>query len=92
MRSSLRPATAYTVAIGASSAASSTAVPSGITHVRLLATSACHVVFANTPVALSTSMMLAPNFPETFLIRPGEKVAVIQDAAAGTLSITEMTT
>jgi hypothetical protein len=36
-------------------------------------------------------MLLAPNWPEVFRIRPGEKVSVIQSAAAGTLNITELT-
>jgi hypothetical protein len=36
-------------------------------------------------------MYIAPEREEIFMIRPGDKVAVIQDAAGGTLYVTEMT-
>lgn len=86
-----RPATSYDVAVGATSAASANPVPQGIQVVRLVATTACYVTFGAAPTAAKPGgFRLAPNWPENFRITGGEKVAVIEDAAAGTLTITEM--
>jgi len=88
----MRPATSYNVAIGSSSAASTTPVSAGIRHVLLVATSACYVKFGTAPTAdTSTSMMLPPNWPQVFVIRPGEVIAAIQVSASGTLNVTELT-
>lgn len=92
MHAPFRPATSYNVAVGASAAQSATPVPIGVHAVRLVSTTACFVEFGTAPVAdVVTNMLLAPNWPEVFRIRPGEKVSVIQSAAAGTLNITELT-
>ena len=86
-----RPGASHDVAIGAASVQSA-AIGGTITRVRLVATSACYVAFGSSPTATKPgSVRLASNFPEMFLVRPGEKVAVIEDSAAGTLTITEMT-
>jgi hypothetical protein len=78
--------------VGTTSAASTNPVPTGVAAVRLLASTACYVKLGTSPTAdTTTSFMLAPNFPEIFTIRPGEKVAVIQVSASGTLNITELT-
>ncbi len=91
----LRPWLTYQVAIGAASAASSNAVTSGIKYVRLVSTVACNVDIKATPVASqTTSMYLAPNFPEYFMVSGNntDKIAVIEatGASAGVLTITEM--
>lgn len=92
----LRPYLTYQVAIGASSAASSNPVTSGVKHVRLVATVACNVEISKTPTASqTTSMYLAPNWPEYFLVSANntDKIAVIEatGGSAGVLTITEMT-
>jgi hypothetical protein len=88
----LRPATSQDVAIGAASAACTNAFNAVTTIVRLVATSACYVAFAAAPTATKPGgHRLAPNFPEYFLVSGGEKVAVIEDTTAGTLTVTEMT-
>jgi len=68
--------------------------PSTLTqHVRLIATTQCWVSFGTTPAAVakgSTSMFLPAGLPEYFWVRRGERIAVIQDATAGFLYITEL--
>ncbi len=78
-----------TVAIGASSAATSTAVSSGTQIVRLIATVDCHVVIGNSPTATTSDTYLAADREEYFTCASGENVAVIQSASSGTLYVTE---
>jgi len=61
-------------------------------HVRLVSTTNCWVSFGASPTAAmgSNSIYLPANTPEYFYVNPGEKVAVIQDTAAGTLNIAEL--
>lgn len=92
----LRPWLTYQVAIGASSAASSNAITSGVKFVRLIATVACNVQFGSSPTASqTTSMQLAANFPEYFMVSANntDKVAVIEatGGSTGVLTVTEMT-
>ncbi len=79
------PGTAITVNIGAASVQSA-AVDS--TVVRLVATADCHIVFGANPTAGSTDTLLLANQPEYFVFTPGQRIAVIQDSATGTLYIT----
>lgn len=78
------------VTIGAASASCTNAVGATTLAVRLCATVDCRIVFAATPTALATSTLLPALCPEYFEIEPGFKVAVIQESAAGKLSITEV--
>lgn len=84
--------TGQTLAIGAASVAS-TAIPAGTFYVRLSATGNCHVQVGMTPVAVSTDMLVKSSDPPAFLrVQPGEKIAVIQDAAStGNLNIIGVT-
>ena len=63
-------------------------------HVRLVATVACWVSFGSPPVAAlvrgPAAMFLPAGLPEYFWVRQGEQIAVIQDATAGFLYITEL--
>lgn len=72
-------------------------------HIRIVATNACWIAFgpsvdANNiavpaPVAVrlgAGSMFIPSGIPEYFWVRPGERVAAIQDAGAGALYITEL--
>lgn len=91
----LRPWLTYQVAIGAASVASTNPVSSGVKYVRLVATVACNVDIKASPTASqTTSMFLAPNFPEYFMVSGNntDKIAVIEatGGTAGVLTITEM--
>lgn len=86
-----RPETTQVVTVGAASAATTNAVGSQTYVVRLISTTDCHVVFAGTPTATANDMFLAADREELFRISPGEKVAAIQNAAGGSLYVTEMT-
>ena len=79
-----------TAAYTATSAAITNAVGAGVSVVRLVATSACHIKVAVTPVATTSDMLLPANTVEYIAIAPGQKVAAIQNSAAGTLHVTEM--
>lgn len=79
-----------TAAFTAASAPITNAVGNGVTVVRLCATSACHVVVGVTPVATASDMYLPANTIMYLGISPGLKVAAIQNAAGGTLHVTEM--
>lgn len=62
-------------------------------HVRVVATSACWIAFGANPTAAastSPSIYLPAYTPEYFFVNSGEKIAVIQDAAAGSLNIAEL--
>jgi hypothetical protein len=103
-----RPALSQTLAVGAgniASAAFSVGSPNtynadgtpvsknNTTHIRLVSTTGCWVVFATTPVAVAqavNAIYLPPFTPEYFWVLPGEKVGVIQDAASGILNIAEL--
>ena len=64
--------------------------PNNTLHVRLVATSDCYVAFGANPTAVvGTSMLIPAMTPEYFWVLPGEKLAVLQASAAGTLNITE---
>ena len=57
--------------------------------VRLIADTECHVAIGKTPTATTSTVYLAADVAEYFVIHPGEKVAVIADAAI--LNVTEIT-
>ena len=72
-------------------ATSSAAVASDAYCVRLVAIgSACHIDIAETPTATTAKTYLPADSPEYFHIEGGHKVSVIQNAATGTLIITEV--
>lgn len=73
-----------TVAIGATSAAATNAFADQTRIVVLDADAACHVHFAGTPTATTADFHVQANVPYAFIVDPGQKVAVIQDSAAGT--------
>jgi hypothetical protein len=62
-------------------------------HIRLVSTSDCWVSFGANPTAAIAgvaSILLPSGVPEYFWVYPGEKVAVIQNSAAGSLNVAEM--
>jgi hypothetical protein len=81
-----RPGKTQTIAFNATSAAAA-AFGTQTRRVRLAATSGCLVSITNDDEA---GMYIAPNFPEVFLVTPGQILNVVQQSAAGTLFITEL--
>ena len=84
--------TGQNLTIGAASVAS-TAVGSQTYAVRLSATGNCHVAFGPAPTAVATDMLVkSTDRALDVAVSPGDKIAVIQDAAStGTLNIVELT-
>lgn len=83
----IRQSTVQNVSIGAGSLQSAVFTE---TLVRLLPTSACYVRFGENPTVTSANgTLLAAGVPEYFGVVPGQRLAVIQVAAGGTLNITE---
>ena len=80
----LKPGTAQNIAYAAASVQSAAI---GSPLVRVVSTTDCHIAFGANPTATASSMFLPAKVPEYFVCNPADKVAVIQDAAGGSLSI-----
>lgn len=68
--------------------------PNNTQHVRCVATSGCWIAFGNAPVAaigVSPAIYLPAGVPEYFWVGPGDRIAVVQDSAGGSLNIAELT-
>ena len=79
-----------TISVTSSSAANSTAFASGTTVVRVVSTTDCHIIFAASPTATTSTAYLPANQVEYFKGTAGEKSAAIRANADGTLYVTEM--
>jgi|SRR5215831_9734727 len=67
--------------------------PNNTTHIRVVAAQTCWISFGTNPTAAvggTASILLPAGIPEYFYVNRGEKLAVIQDSAAGTLNIAEL--
>jgi|TARA_R100000081_G_scaffold92138_1_gene72795 hypothetical protein len=82
--------TTQTVSVASSSAANSTAFAAGTTVVRVVSTTDCHIIFATSPTATTSTAYLPANQVEYFKATAGEKIAAIRASADGTLYVTEM--
>lgn len=83
--------TSQTITTGAASALLTNAFGPYTTVVRLVATAACHVKIGNpTATATASDPYLPANTPWFIEVAPGQKIAAIQNAAAGVLHVTEM--
>lgn len=81
--------TAQTIAYTASSAAG-TAFGANTHIIRVQATTDCHIRFGlGTPTAVATDTPLTAGVSEYFAVFPSLNIAVIRDAADGTLYVTE---
>ncbi len=79
------------LAVGAASVQSAP-VSAQCYAVNLSATTNCHIAFGENPTATaSTYLLKATDISLTLGISPGEKIAVIEDSAAGSLYIQELT-
>tara|TARA_R100001443_G_scaffold1750_2_gene6107 strand:+ start:2168 stop:2482 length:315 start_codon:yes stop_codon:yes gene_type:complete len=82
--------TTQTISVASSSAAISSAFAVGTTVVRVVSTTDCHIIFAVSPTATTSTAYLPANQVEYFKVNAGEKVAAIRATADGTLYATEM--
>lgn len=83
--------TGQNITVGAASAAS-TAFGANTFAVYVSSTTNCHIRLGQVPVAVATDMLVKASDPPLLLkTAPGEKLAVIQDTAAGTLNVIEVT-
>jgi hypothetical protein len=65
--------------------ATSAAIGAHTNRVRVIVTTAALVTLGD-----ATNLYLAPNFPEIFLVTPGQIITVAQVSAAGNLYLTEL--
>lgn len=79
-----RPGKTQTLAYTATPATSA-AVGPHTNRIRLVASTAATVTLGN-----AIGMYLAPNFPEIYLVTPGQSLTVAQVSAAGNLYLTEI--
>ena len=89
----LRQGTRQTVAYTGTAATITNAFGTETYVIRLSATTACHFLVseaANVVAATATDSLLPTNWVDYIVVTPGQKISVIQDSAAGTLSVTEM--
>lgn len=87
------PATGQNLTLGAASVPS-TAFGSQTYAIRVTSSGNCHLAIGSgTPAAVATDLMLKATDPAAyFRVAPGEKIAVIQDAAStGTVNVVELT-
>jgi ABC-type taurine transport system substrate-binding protein len=85
-----RLGTTQTVSFTSTSAANTTAFQSGTNVVRVIASTNCHIAFAQSPTATTSSAKLPPNEAEYFVVNAGEKIAAIRTTTSGTLYVTEV--
>ena len=56
----------------------------------MVRTVACRILTEQPLSALATSPMLPPNWVELLMVKGGDKIATIQESAAGKLSVVEL--
>lgn len=81
------------VTVGAASAQSAVFGASTF-EIRVVSTTNCHINIGANPTAAASDnngLYLPAGVVEYFHVTPGQRLAVIQDSAAGTLCVSEMT-
>lgn len=89
----LAPSTSQTVAVSATSAATTNALDKNTVVVRVIPTTNCFVkIGTSTPTATTADMFMPAFTAEYFRVNGNEtlKIAVIQQSASGSLYVTEM--
>ena len=88
----MRPISYQELAVGAASAVVANPFGGQTYQIRLATTAACRyrVVDGGGGTALATDALLPPNWVEYIDVSPGQKIAAIQEAAGGKLSIVEL--
>ena len=82
--------TTQSISTSGTSAAITSAVGTQTRAVRIHATKACFITCGASPTATTSHTFLPDGHTEYFRITPGQKVAAIQSAEAGTVYVTEM--
>lgn len=78
----------------AASSAQSAVFGAQTKEIRVVSTTACHINIGQNPTAAATDnngFYLPANVVEYLHVTPGQRLAVIQDTAGGTLCVAEMT-
>lgn len=88
MFQTLYPSAPQKVTITSSSTQSS-AFSANVSVIRIFPTSNCYVKFGSNPTATTSDIYCPGGILQFFGVIPGEKVAVIQDTASGTLHVVE---
>lgn len=83
-----RLGTTQAVTVAATSAA--TAATVGARLIRVASTTDCHIAFGAAPTATTSSPLLPAGVVEYIIVEPSYKVAAIQNAAGGTLTVTAL--
>ncbi len=83
------PGTAIAVAYTDSSAASTNPLTVGTTYC-LTATTDCHIVFATSPTATTSHMVLKAGFDKFVTMSNAYRIAAIRASESGTLTATPM--
>jgi hypothetical protein len=86
-----RNSTTQAVAYTGTAAASTNAFGTQTRRIRVVANSACHIVVAGTPVAVTTDPFLPANWVEYLSVNPGEKISAIKAATNGLVTTTDGT-
>lgn len=83
---------AQNVTVGAASVPTTAGISANIHDVRLVSTTNCWINVGAAPTAAFdvNNMYLPANVVEYLHVTPGQKIAVIQNAAGGTLNVAEM--
>jgi hypothetical protein len=74
-----KPLASQTVAIGASSAASTNPFVSGARIIRVHTDAICSIAIGASPTAVAAALRMGANQTEYFEVQPGDKIAVIQN-------------
>lgn len=77
-----------------STSAQSAAFGDNTSEIRVVSTTNCHINIGQNPTAAATDdngIYLPANVIEYYHVSPGQRVAVIQDTAGGTLCVSQMT-
>ena len=85
-----RPIRTQTVSVSGTSAAITNAVGSGIHVIRMVSSTDCHFALGGAPTATTSDPLLPADTVEYIRINEGEKIAFIQNTAAGTAYVTEV--
>lgn len=82
------------VTVAASSAATANAFGANTSEIRVVSTTNCWAKIGDgtpTAAAAANNFYLPAGVVEYFHVTPGQRIAVIQDSAGGTLNVSEMT-
>lgn len=89
--SPFRFGTVQVVTVSAVSAATSNAFGAQTRVIRVASTTDCHIKIGDAPTATTSDHVLPAGVVEYIVVDPSDKLAAIQVAGGGSLSVTELT-